>query len=280
MTLRAICTLCLFVSASAQPAPPGAREIVQHSIEKNQQDDARLRDYTYNETTVVRTFDRAGAVVKTETRQLEVMNLYGSQYRHLVAKDGHALKGKSKEAADAEYNRELHKREVESEDDRLKREEKAAKDRAEGRKFLAEIPKAYDLKLAGEETLEGLPAWVIEATPRADYRPGAKHAELLRKLRGRLWIDKASEQWVKVEAEVIAPITFGGFLAKVDQGAKLTFLATRIDAGLWVPSKVTVRADARVLFKHASLDVETAYTDYQRFRVESKMVPAEEAPAR
>ena len=66
MFRSSIVFFCLSVAWAQTPAPD-AREIVQRSIEKNQQDDARLRDYTYNETTVQRMLDRAGTLVKTET---------------------------------------------------------------------------------------------------------------------------------------------------------------------------------------------------------------------
>lgn len=279
MRPNSIAFICCCLTAAAQTAAPDAREIVQRSIEKNQQDDARLRDYTYNETTVQRMLDRAGKLVKTETKRFEVTNLYGSQYRHLVAKDGRPLEGSAKEKADAEYDREVHKRQVESDDDRRKREEKQTKQRAESRKYLEEIPNAYDLKIVGEETIEGLPVWVIQATPHPGYRPKVKEGELLTKVGGKLWIDKAGGEWVKIEGEVTQPITFGGFLAKVDQGAKLTFLSTRINNEIWVPAKVTVKLGARILFKHANIESDTTYTDYQRFRVESKLIAEEPAAA-
>ena len=206
-------------------------------------------------------------------------NLYGSQYRHLVAKDGHPLEGKAKEKADAEYDREVHKRQVESDDDRRKREEKQTKERAESRKYLEEIPKAYDLKIAGEETIEGLPVWVIQATPHPGYRSKVKEGELLTKLRGTLWIDKAGGEWVKIEGEVTQPITLLGFVAKVDQGAKLTFLSTRVNNEIWVPARVTAKLGARILFKRANIESDTTYTDYQRFRVDSKLIAEEPAAA-
>jgi hypothetical protein len=37
-------------------------------------------------------------------------------------------------------------------------------------------------------------------------------------MQGKLWIDKDSFQWVKVEAQVMHPVSIEGFLAKVEPG--------------------------------------------------------------
>jgi hypothetical protein len=34
-------------------------------------------------------------------------------------------------------------------------------------------------------------------------------------MKGKLWVDREQYQWVKVEAEVIKPVNFGYFIAKV-----------------------------------------------------------------
>ena len=41
---------------------------------------------------------------------------------------------------------------------------------------------------------------------------------MLTGMEGKLWIDKQTFQWVKVEATVIRPVSIGGFLAEVEPG--------------------------------------------------------------
>jgi hypothetical protein len=282
MQFGAVCTILtvLSLASSAQtPASeqrPDAGSIIRTSLERNSFNESRLKDYTYTESQETRTLDKSGAVVKTERTSSEVLNLYGRAYKRRVSKDGRALEGKEKEKADQEFEKEVHKRELETEEQRRKQEEEREKQRAEGRRFLQEIPKAYAFRIAGEETLDGMPVWVIDAAPRPDFHSTVKRADLLKKLRGRLWIDKQSLQWVRAEAEVIEAISFGGFLAKLDRGARMTFLQKRVNDEVWLPSMATARLDARLLVKHLSVAGETTWSNYRKFRVDSRMLAGDD----
>jgi hypothetical protein len=285
MRFGAVCTtLIIFRLASASQPPaagplPDAGSIIRTSLERNSFNESRLKDYTYTESQETRTLDRSGAVVKTERTTSEVLNLYGRPYRRRVSKDGRALEGKEKEKADQEFEKEVRKRKLETPEQSRKQQEDHEKERAEGRRFLQEIPKAYAFRIAGEETLDGMPVWVIDAEPRSDFHGAVKRADILKKLRGRLWIDKESLQWVRVEAEVSESISFGGFLAKLDRGAKMSFLQKRVNDEVWLPSKATVRLDARVLVKHYSIAGETTWSNYRKFRVDSRVLAADEPAA-
>jgi len=282
MQFGAVClilTIFCLVSPAQSPARepwPDAGAIIRTSLDRNTSNESRLKDYTYTEDQETRTLDKSGSVVKTERTTSEVLNLYGRPYKRRVSKDGRALEGKEKEKADQEFEREVHKREQESEEQSRKQQEEREKARGEGRRFLQEIPRAYAFKIAGEEMLDGMPVWVIDAEPRPDFHSTVKQAELLKKMRGRLWIDKQSLQWVRAEAELIEPISFGGFLAKLDRGARMTFLQKRVNDEVWLPSKMTARVEARLLVKHYNLAVDTTWSNYRKFRVDSRVLAADE----
>jgi len=89
-------------------------------------------------------------------------------------------------------------------DDRIEREKRLAdwhRKREHEREFLREVPDAFDFRMAGEETLDGRRVYVIDATPRSDYRPRSTDGKLLSKMKGRLWIDAETYDWAKAEAE-------------------------------------------------------------------------------
>ncbi len=278
MQSEAVCTIVTIFSVAcfgqvpARQPLPDAEPIIRKSLERNAFNEARLKDYTYTESQQTQTFDKSGTVVKTERQTFDVVNLYGRPYKRQVGKDGRALEGNEKRKADEEFEREVRKRAEETPDQRQRREAEHDTQRAEGRRFLQEVPKAYSFQVTGEETLEGIPVWVIEARPRPEFRSAVKRAELLKKMRGRLWIDKESLQWVRVEAEVVEPISFGGFLAKLDRGARMTFVQKRVNDEVWLPSQAVARLDARLLVKRYRLATETTWFGYRRFRVDSRML--------
>jgi len=278
MKFGVVCTILialgLDVSAWAPRQAPDAdaTAIIRASLERNKLNDARLKDYTYTEDEELRAFDKSGAVVKTERKTSEVLNLYGRPYKRRIAKNGRALEGKDKARADEDFEREVQRRAKETPEERRKQEREGEKSRAESRRFLLEIPKAYTFRIAGQETLDGIPVWVIDAMPRPDFHSDVKRADLLTKMRGRLWIDKETLQWVRVDADLIDSITFGGFLAKLDRGARMTFLQRRASDEVWLPSRMTAHIEARLLVKHYSVVTETSWTNYRKFRVDSHIV--------
>jgi hypothetical protein len=90
-------------------------------------------------------------------------------------------------------------------------------------------------------------------------------AQVLTGMRGQLWIDQKTFQWVKVVAEVVHPVSIGGFLARVEPGTRFELEEAPVGDGIWLPSHFSEKSDAKVLhvFNHASQDDET-YFDYQK----------------
>jgi len=154
--------------------------------------------------------------------------------------------------------------------------EKAKQDkaRAEGRKFLAELPDAFRFHLVGEEAVSGKPAWVIEADPKADFRPKDTRSKVLTKVRGKVWIEKSEYQWVKAEAEVLDTLSFGMAILRLAPGGFLKFEQTRVNDEVWLPAHMMIRADARLAYvKKVRAEIEVNYRDYKKFQAESRMVP-------
>ena len=75
-----------------------------------------------------------------------------------------------------------------------------------------EIPAAFDFKLVGGADGRGAEAWVIEATPKAEYKPKSSATAYLAKMKARFWIAKKDCEWLKMEAQALDTITFGAIL--------------------------------------------------------------------
>jgi hypothetical protein len=89
-----------------------------------------------------------------------------------------------------------------------------------------------------------------------------------------MWIEKASYQWVRVEAETIQTISFGVFLARLSPGAKLVLEQGRVSNDLWLPKREYMIGKGRIaLVKRIAEDDEITWTDYKKFQVESRIVP-------
>jgi hypothetical protein len=292
MLLRAIRAAFLFVSVlgvaqEQAPAPrpidlvPDAtgavpveqiRELLRRAEEKDIANDKQQRDYTYTEHQEQRHLDGHGAPKKVESRTSEILEIYGEPIERLTAKDDKPLSADEAKKEDEKIQKIIDKRKNESEAARRKRLEKEEKQREEDRKFVLEVADAFNFHLLGSEVIDGHDSWVLEGEPRPGYEAKNREAKILSKFRGRVWIDKAEEQWMKIDITAIDTISVGFVLARIHKGSRVLVELTRVNDEVWLPKHVQVHFDARVaLFKSYDEDVEQTYRDYKKFRTASKI---------
>ena len=253
------------------------RALLLRAEEKDLENNKQERNYTYIERQEEHKLDGHGAVAKTEVRTLEVLEIYGEQVEKLIAKDDKPLPEKEAKKEEEKIQKIIDKRKNESDNDRRKRTEKEEKQHEDDRKFVLEVADAFNFRLIGSETIDGRDTWVLEGEPRPGYEPKRRDAKILSKFRGRVWIDKAETQWVKLDLTAIDTITFGVFLARIHKGARVVVDLTKVNEEVWLPKHVEFRVDAKVaLLKTYREDIEQTFRDYKKFRTESKITAVSE----
>ena len=259
--------------APALPPTADAKEIVRRSVEIDHHNFERARNYTCRRREVERELDKNGGVKSTHINTFEMMFLSGEPYSRLVQKDDHPLSEKDRKKEEEKMEKFIAKHRDESAKDHEKRLAKEEKERQEGRLFLRDVINAFDFKLVGEEQLEGKDTYVIEAVPRRDFHPTQPHADLLEKVRGKLWIEKQDYNWVKADVETIDTISFGLFLARLHKGSRLTFEQTKVNDEVWLMRRLAINAGARLaLLKNLLMDQEDTFSDYKKFSAGTRIV--------
>ena len=249
------------------------QELFRVVASKDEENEKRLRDYTYIERDEQHNLDGKGKVKSTEAKTYEVMELYSEQVQRLIEKDDKPLPEKDKAKEEEKVQKIIDKRKNESDEQRQKREAKAEKDREDGRKFVREIADAYNFKLVGTELVGGREAWVIDGEPRPGYEPHMKEAKFLTKFHGRVWIDRDDLQLTKMDVEAVDTVSFGWVLARIHKGTRVMLEQTRVNDEVWLPRHVTFKLDARVaLLKGYKMDGELTYRDYKKFRTSARIV--------
>lgn len=280
----AISFLLLCAALMAQEAPPPAttnlpatndpREIVRRSVEIDHRTAELARNYTCQQREVEKHLDSHGAVKSVEIRTWDITMLYGEPYSRLIKKNDQPLSEKDEKKEEEKQDKFVAEHKNESEEQRRKREAKQKKEREEGRAFLRDVENAYDFRIVGEEPVDGRPAWILEATPRKDFHPTQPHADILPKLKGKVWIDKQDYDWVKAEAEAIDTISFGLFLARVHKGSQFSFEQTRLNDEVWLLRRFYINASARLLiFKNMGIEQEDTFSNYKKFKTGSRILP-------
>lgn len=262
----------------APAAPPPANEIVRRAMEHDVGNWEKQTNYTFMQHIEQRELNSDGSVKSTKSETEEIMFLYGQPYAHLIKRNDRPLSDSEARKVEKKMNDTMEKRRQESPADRQKRLADFEKRHREEHSFLLEVPEAYDFRILGEDTLNGRPAYLVMGEPRQSFRPKVNAARVLPKLRPKLWIGKDDCQWLKLEAEVIDTITWGGFLLRLHSGSHIELEQTFVNNEAWLPQHAHISFDARVaLLKAIRLEVEAQFSDYKKFRTDSKIISVEEA---
>jgi hypothetical protein len=253
MRAKWICVLALAASGGA--ATPDVAMLLERSNQALQTDWQSFPEYNYFEHDTE----------QHDNKTYHVFMIGGSPYQELIAVDGRNLSGSDREKAEEELTKTTQERARESEAQTEKRVADFKKDRERDHELFAQLTKALDFKLTGEETVGKYRTYVLQATPKPGYQPPDKKAEVLTGMQGTLWIDTQTYQWVKVEAEVVRPVSIEGFLARVEPGTRFELEKRPVTAEVWLPSHFAVRAKAEILdvFGH-SVHMDETFSDYQK----------------
>ena len=272
----------LSTEPQAPELPPTSdpKEIIRRAVEIDHRSLELARHYTCQHREVEKSLGKKGEVKSTEIRTYDDNFYYGEEYSRLVQKDDKPLSAEEQKKEDEKLEKFLAKLRNRTEEEHEKQLAKEKKEREQGRAFLKDMVNAYDFTLVGEERISGVDAWVIEATPRKDFHPTQPHADILSKIKGKLWIEKKNYNWVKVEAESIDTISFGLFLFRIHKGSHFSFEKLLVNDEVWLPRRFYLNGGARLaLLKNEAVDQEDIFSNYKKFVTSTRIIPGKEVPA-
>lgn len=266
------------VQPEAPPVSIPAKEIVQRAMQHDVNNWEQQKNYTFVQRIEQREVNPDGSVKSQKSETEEIIFLYDQPYAHLIKRNDQPLSDADARKVERKLNDTMQKRAHESSADRQKRLADYDKRHQEEHSFLLEVPQAYDFKIEGEETINRRTAYVISGEPREDFRPTLNAARVLPKIRPKLWIDKESYQWIKLQAEVVDTITWGGFLLRLHPGSHIELEQNLVNNEIWLPLHAHISFDARVaLVKAMRMDIDAQFSDYKKFRTDSRIISVTEA---
>jgi hypothetical protein len=235
----------LFAKGQNEPELSAA-EIIRRSVVVNDADWRAQPEFSYREQDVKTKLDASGRSELDSSKTYEVMMIEGSPYNRLIAINNEPLTPALEAREKQKLQQEILKRQSESPSGRNARMAKYKSDRAEEHLLMQQMAKAFIFRLVRSEMVQGVDCYVLDANPDPDYRPPVDKARVLTGMQGRMWIDKEHFHWVKVQADVIRPVEFGYFVAKVKPGTR--FELTQEPVGdHWLPKEFTQDVNASIL---------------------------------
>jgi hypothetical protein len=247
-----LCTLSAGLTAFAQSQ---VETIIQRSVEAYERDWKADPEYGY--------FERD--VENGVTRTHQVRMIEGSPYYCLVAINDKPLSKEEQAKEEHKLQQAIAQRKGESPQQRAARIAQYEKDRKRDHLLMEQLTKAFKFTLEGEQKLGPHEVYVLQATPRPGYVPPNRETRVLTGMEGKLWIDKKTYQWVKVEAQVVHAVSIEGFLARVEPGTRFELEKMPVADGVWLPKHFAMKAHAKVLgvFSHNRQEDDT-YWGYQK----------------
>ena len=210
----------------------------------------------------------------SSSKTYRVMMIDGSPYNELIAEDGQRLSPEEAKHQSELLQDECAARANESAEERARRVAKYKRNQQRMFDLLREMVNAFDFTLTGESQVAGHRVYMLRAIPRAGYQPPNREAKILTGMEGKLWIDEQSYRWVRVEADVIKPVWFGWFIAKVYPGTHFLLEQAPVDGDIWMPTHFRVEVKSIILFFHKDFTHDETYRDYHLLPAPAKPTPA------
>lgn len=247
--------VCIFSSFLLFGEQANVKEIIEKSVAANEADFRAEPQYSYKRN------ERTSQGSKT----YEVTMIEGSPYERLIALNGEPLSAGAQRSEQQKQKQAVAKRRAESPRERQKRIASYQKDRHRDHAMMQQLTKGFNFTLTGEEKLGAFDVYTLRAEPKPGYKPPNMETEVLTGMKGQMWIDKGSYQWVKVRAEVIRPVSIAGFLAQVQPGTQFELEKMPVENGIWLPKHFAMKAHAKVLMLvNRSSHEDQTYSDYHR----------------
>jgi hypothetical protein len=200
---------------------------------------------------------------KNGIRTYEDIMLDGSRYQKLVAVNDQHLDTHQQAEQQQKFQRAAAERRSESNSQKRRRIARYQADRKRERELITELSRAFTFTMVGTDKLDGHDVYLLSAEPRKGYRPPNSETRVLTGMHGKLWVEQSSFQWVKVEVEVVHPVSIGGFIARVEPGTRFELEQVPVSGDIWLPSHFAVKSRSKVvfLFNHQT-DEDDTYFNY------------------
>jgi hypothetical protein len=243
-------------------------------VAKNQKAIEELqKQYTCHLIAEEEKFDSRGQVTSREVKEYDVFNCGGDEIRHLVKDDSKPLTAEQQHKEDERFNKEFsefQKKQAELANDPKKQEKENEREQAQISDFL----RAENFMNPRRERFRGQDVIVFDFGANPDYKPRKLVESIVQKLVGVVWIDEQARDVARLEARFSDKVKIGaGLLASLDKGTNLVFEQTKINGEVWLPSYAEVHAAARVVFIRVRQNEIDRYSDYKKFRVETRIGP-------
>jgi hypothetical protein len=241
-------------AGSAEPPPSPLpqdanqylREVVKHELAAQENDHTHWRYHIHRE-------DEKGS------QDRDVIDTKDGQLARTILINGQPL------TPDQRANDEARmKKLVDDPSERAKREKRAKDDDDKFVQMFKAIPDAFIFKYDGEENGQ------VRLTffPNPHYVAPTHELQVFRALSGKMWIDRSSSRFTRMDGTLFEDVTFGwGLLGRLNKGGTFSVLQKNVGDNHWEVVSLDVRMSGHaIIFKTINVKQFQRLTDFHRVR--------------
>jgi len=276
---RIIASALLSVTALvAQERPLPDQESFLRDVRTHLQTDSALQSgYIYVETRREQKVDGRGRVEQESVKVYESYpGLPGEdRWERLISENGRPRAASDLEKELRDRQKKAEAMVLEATDQPAKQQARQQREYATRRRefdaMLDDLFLVYNIRMERRELLDGHDTIMFSLTPRREAKPRTREGSQMRAFAVRAWISESDRELVRVDAEAIDTLSMGfGLLARLHKGAKLSFLRTKVNDEVWLPSRVSYSGSARVglvaVLRRIGM---SEFSDYRKFSVDT-----------
>lgn len=130
---------------------------------------------------------------------------------------------------------------------------------------LADVIATLRFTMAGRDVVDGRDTILVNFEARPDARPQTRQGNIAKVLKGTIWVDEAEREVIRAEATAVDNVSFGGgFVARLNEGAEVSFTREEVDDGVWLPTGVRMKGNGRaLLLRSLNIDYFIEWFDYR-----------------
>lgn len=131
--------------------------------------------------------------------------------------------------------------------------ERAARRQRERSEMVDAAGKAFRFQFVGREVKDGHTLLEARFEPDPAFRSSVRYAMVLKHIHGTLWVDEASGEIVRLNAELFEEVNIvGGLVVKVYRGSHMSLEQSEVQPGVWMPTHISYDLEGRLLLFPAS----------------------------
>lgn len=269
-------------AARAETAPAAApevdaKELVRRVVRNQRRVEAAFAGVTFDQREVKIEWGADGRAKEIVSRLFYVLSRDGDAEgsRSLVEVDGRTATEAEKRKAAEEDEKGRKKRLDQKAAAEARRAEKVEGDEDDplvGRRRLSELIGRFVIRVVGEETVEGRPAYILDFAPDPATPPAKNLGDrALNALEGRALIDAVDFQVRSVVARITKPVKVAGGIAANVKRAEIVYTGQPLGGDLWFPCVVEVRLTGKTaLFFRLDTSYRVEFANLKRFRVDTE----------